>query len=613
MKRKEKAIFSVTVLLCLCGLASLIHAQETVTTIGGNTNTIPYYTGSATVANSDMYFTPSNGFIGIGTGAPTFQLDVNGDLNFSGQALRYQGVPVFQGNPGLANFFFGRSGNTSATAGGNIALGYTALASVSSGGFNVAVGNSAMNANTTGQSNVAVGVGALYVNTTGYYNTAVGPFSLVSNISGFENAATGAGALQSLTTGNSNTATGSAALQSLDSGSNNNAVGVNSLTGLVTGTDNSALGDGAGDDTPQGPNASSIQNTYLGASTQSLLSGDTNETVIGAYAVGHGTNSVTLGNTSVTSTYLQGNVYINGVGANGSPAALFINGSQFTGSGGSDGSGSASLPQVNGNSQISGVLQVTGALNPTTTTQGGYFGWDALTGGTGETDFINNQGAGSGGFAFFNTPSSGSPRSLLMFLGTSYTGMDLQTLPIASRPSTSTPILEVSGSIALNQGGGGQVFYQDGTVQSTAWNGTTLGGDYAEAVDVMGDRTSYEAGDVIVIDAASPGKFAKSDKAYSKLVAGVYSTKPGLVGRRTTVARPNKQAEVPMAMMGIVPVKVSTENGPVEPGDLLVSSSRPGYAMKGTDGTRIVGAVIGKALAPLEGGDAVIEALVSLQ
>ena len=68
-----------------------------------------------------------------------------------------------------------------------------------------------------------------------------------------------------------------------------------------------------------------------------------------------------------------------------------------------------------------------------------------------------------------------------------------------------------------------------------------------------------------------------------------------------------------MAMMGIVPTKVSTENGPVEPGDLLVSANSPGYAMKGTDSSRLTGAVIGKALAPLSAGSGTIEVLISLQ
>lgn len=173
--------------------------------------------------------------------------------------------------------------------------------------------------------------------------------------------------------------------------------------------------------------------------------------------------------------------------------------------------------------------------------------------------------------------------------------------------------LQISGTIALTTGGGGSILYPDGTVQATAWNGTTLGGDYAESVDIAGERTSYEPGDIIAIDGSSPGRFDKPSTPYSRLVAGVYSTKPGLVGRRTTADRPDRVAEVPMAMMGIVPTKVCTENGPVQSGDLLVSSSTPGYAMKGTDRDRLPGAIIGKALASLESGSGVIEVLLSLQ
>ena len=61
-----------------------------------------------------------------------------------------------------------------------------------------------------------------------------------------------------------------------------------------------------------------------------------------------------------------------------------------------------------------GLLHVAGTTTPTVTSQGAYLGWNALTGSTGETDFINNQGGGSGGFAFINTPASGAPRTTLM-------------------------------------------------------------------------------------------------------------------------------------------------------------------------------------------------------
>lgn len=171
--------------------------------------------------------------------------------------------------------------------------------------------------------------------------------------------------------------------------------------------------------------------------------------------------------------------------------------------------------------------------------------------------------------------------------------------------------LEVSGSLKLTSGSGGSITFQDGTTQSTAYTGVTCGGDYAESVDVSGSRTNYEPGDVLVIDPNVSGKFLKSAEPYSTSVSGIYSTKPGTVGRRQTSAK--SPDEVPMAVVGIVPAKVSAENGPIKRGDLLVSSSKIGYAMKGTDRSRLVGAVIGKAMANLDSGTGVIEVLVTLQ
>jgi hypothetical protein len=171
--------------------------------------------------------------------------------------------------------------------------------------------------------------------------------------------------------------------------------------------------------------------------------------------------------------------------------------------------------------------------------------------------------------------------------------------------------LEVSGSVKLTSGSGGSITFQDGTTQSTAYTGVTCGGDYAESVDVTGDRTNYEPGDVLVIDPNTPGKFLKSVASYSTSVSGIYSTKPGTVGRRQTTAK--SADEVPMAVVGIVPAKVSAENGPIKVGDLLVTSSTPGYAMKGTDRSRMLGAVVGKAMAKLDSGTGVLEVLVTLQ
>jgi hypothetical protein len=176
---------------------------------------------------------------------------------------------------------------------------------------------------------------------------------------------------------------------------------------------------------------------------------------------------------------------------------------------------------------------------------------------------------------------------------------------------TMTPLynLDVTGTIRATAG----VVFPDGTTQVTAFLPANCGADYAEAVDVSGDRTKYEPGDVLVIDPSAPGKFLKANQAYSTLVAGIYSTKPGFVGRLAPADPRTKDKEVPMAMVGRVPTKVSAENGPIKVGDLLVASSRMGYAMKGTDRGQMLGAVIGKALGSLDSGTGVIEVLVTLQ
>ena len=171
--------------------------------------------------------------------------------------------------------------------------------------------------------------------------------------------------------------------------------------------------------------------------------------------------------------------------------------------------------------------------------------------------------------------------------------------------------LDVAGQIHASQAvyASGGITFADGSSLSSA--NTLCGGDYAESVDVTGNRTKYEPGDVLVIDPNTSGKFLKSAEPYSTAVTGIYSTRPGAVGRRQST--PKSDAEVPMAMIGIVPTKVSAENGPIHRGDLLVTSSTIGYAMKGTDRGRLTGAVIGKALDSLESGKGVIEVVVTLQ
>jgi hypothetical protein len=176
---------------------------------------------------------------------------------------------------------------------------------------------------------------------------------------------------------------------------------------------------------------------------------------------------------------------------------------------------------------------------------------------------------------------------------------------------------QTGGNIILGQFGASStvtnVFRVDSTGKGFFDGGTQTGGaDFAESVAVAKESAQHEPGDLLIVDSAGKRQLKLSAEPYSTLVAGIYSTKPGVLATPHTMDEPSAN-EIPLAIVGIVPCKASTENGPIQPGDLLVTSSTPGYAMKGTDRGRMLGAVVGKALEPLSAGKSVIQVLVTLQ
>ncbi len=111
------------------------------------------------------------------------------------------------------------------------------------------------------------------------------------------------------TTGGQNSAMGYAALTANTTGSYNSAMGYFALAANTTGSYNSASGEGSGRYYGSGTSANqaSTYSVYLGADTRAGADGNTNEIVIGYAAIGSGSNTATLGNTSVTQTVLRGN------------------------------------------------------------------------------------------------------------------------------------------------------------------------------------------------------------------------------------------------------------------------------------------------------------------
>jgi hypothetical protein len=143
-------------------------------------------------------------------------------------------------------------------------------------------------------------------------------------------------------------------------------------------------------------------------------------------------------------------------------------------------------------------------------------------------------------------------------------------------------------------------------------NGTQSGGaDVAEVFDASGDPAEYSKGDVLVISTRAARQIERSSQPYSSLVAGVYATKPGV-----TLTEEFNDADlsqkIPMGVIGVIPTKVSSENGAIHIGDLLVTSSTPGHAMRASHraARRHPGAILGKALDNFEGTTGMIRVLV---
>jgi hypothetical protein len=187
-------------------------------------------------------------------------------------------------------------GRGSGSGSSNLAVGETAMTNASTGDNNTAVGTSALRF-TSGGSNVAVGSSALSgASQSGIQNVAIGFTALTANTSGGSNVAVGTSALMANTTGAQNVAMGNAALSSLSSGGRNVALGNSANSAIATANDS----------------------VFLGASARANATSQTNQIVIGYDAVGLGSNSAVLGNSSITATRLQGRV---GVGLDPAVAA----------------------------------------------------------------------------------------------------------------------------------------------------------------------------------------------------------------------------------------------------------------------------------------------------
>jgi hypothetical protein len=252
------------------------------------------------------------------------------------------------------------------------------------------------------------------------------------------------------------------------------------------------------------------------------------------------------------------------------------------------------------------------------TTQGGVGGGERLTikgngnVGIGTTNPANGllEVDTTGAVAVFGFSNAGSGVVGFSNIGVGVSGSSTVGSGVVAQSTSGPGVVAQSTSGYLVEGlngSGTRKFHID-------INGTyVMGSDFAEALPARGDRAAYEPGDVLVVSTSAPGHVEKASRPYDVRVAGIYSTRPGMLGADKNGTSRVDPDEVPVAIVGIVPAKVAAMNGPIRVGDLLTTSSIPGYAMRCTSRVKCVGAIVGKALEPLAGGKGVIKVLVMLR
>ncbi len=137
-----------------------------------------------------------------------------------------------------------------------------------------------------------------------------------------------------------------------------------------------------------------------------------------------------------------------------------------------------------------------------------------------------------------------------------------------------------------------------GNAQLSGTLASGQGALYADVAENVPVTEGIEAGDVVAVspDAGSypESRFVRTAAAFDRGVVGVISDS-AIMNMATEAG-----GRQPLALTGLVKVKVDASYGAIQPGDLLVSSPTPGHAMRADDAP--AGTVIGKALEPLNDG-----------
>lgn len=188
------------------------------------------------------------------------------------------------GRQDLNSFYLGvDSGSKTITALGCLGIGHRALSQIKTSFHSTVVGQDA----------VSLGENAIRTTAFGY--------RALRKINAQRNSAFGSYSQENNETGLSNSSFGNYSLQGLVSGKEISAVGDASLIFLTTGEGAIGIGHFAGENI-----TSSNGGIYIGRRSKGLNASSINEIVIGDTSTGKGNNTVKLGKTETTETYLYG-------------------------------------------------------------------------------------------------------------------------------------------------------------------------------------------------------------------------------------------------------------------------------------------------------------------
>ena len=179
------------------------------------------------------------------------------------------------------------------------------------------------------------------------------------------------------------------------------------------------------------------------------------------------------------------------------------------------------------------------------------------------------------------------------------TGGEVSTLFLMTNDNTNDSVY-IGGSGQQCCGGApwrGLRVFGTGNASLSGALSSGVGQQYSDLAENVPTAMNVGPGDVVTVNpdgGSYPNTgFLLASQAYDTRVVGVITDS-------ATVTMADAAGRQPLALSGMVKVKVDARYGAIQPGDLLTASATPGHAMRADED--VPGAIVGKALEPLDAG-----------